>query len=640
MIKRKSPITVSEVRFCSIDPDEADCTMFAEQFIYDKRHDFLVDSNFCGIAAKIMLDRKPAEKGIRRSISLCLVDNSMRCEVATRQIKVSMGKDIYFKDICACFTSDSIELKAGHTYKLVIKDESSSETLAVETIHLFGREHGNPEDWYTVVDGGVTPTWECHTLYKSLKTINDHDYYVRFDINQNFGVKLPEILPEMEVRLHYPDGGRVDVRFMEPLCFDFDDNRYFVQCPLMTTDDETGVFYAELLCMQYVLAGFAFGTNLEDEKGIWFGNEIEPLDEYSPDAAKERLRKLLPGAHIPDSWEGDLDEALDKFIQSQNEEFGSTEDVSEDEEDDKPETEDSAKFEVTDTTTEESIPGLSFDYLTGLTAVKEKLTVYERLVRFNRMRQNKGLATPDVPLHTMFLGSPGTGKTTVAKLMGQMLKKAGVLSKGHVIVRERSTLLGMYYSSEGENTLKALEEAQGGILFIDEAYQLYQRNDPKDPGKFVIETLLTALADDSNRDWMLILAGYPDEMKQMFEMNPGFKSRIPESNIYRFDDFTSSELMEIAENYLTRYDYKLSQDAREALMDRLDIDCSQRDKNFGNARHVMNLIQTEILPAMAVRVTNSEYTEDNQLSEIQVSDIPIHNPAKALRNRAEIGYRA
>lgn len=254
------------------------------------------------------------------------------------------------------------------------------------------------------------------------------------------------------------------------------------------------------------------------------------------------------------------------------------------------------------------------------------------------LRAENGLEMFHAPLHAMFLGSPGTGKTTVAKRMGLMLRRAGVLSRGHVVVKERATLLGQNYSSESENTIKALEEAQGGILFIDEAYQLYQRNDPRDPGKFVIETLLTALANDGNRDWMLILAGYPDEMLQMFEMNPGFKSRIPESNIYRFDDFTSGELMEIAETYFSRFSYVLSSDARAALSDRLNADYSRRDKTFGNARHVMNIIQTEILPAMAVRVTNDTNPAEDTLSIIRAADITRPTALQPAPARRRVGF--
>lgn len=222
--------------------------------------------------------------------------------------------------------------------------------------------------------------------------------------------------------------------------------------------------------------------------------------------------------------------------------------------------------------------------------------------------------------------------------MGLMLRRAGVLSKGHVVIRERSTLLGQNYNSEAEKTLAAIEEAQGGILFIDEAYQLYQPNDSRDPGKFVIETLLTALSDTSKRDWMLILAGYPDEMKQMFGMNPGFKSRIPDSNFYYFDDFTESELMEIAEKYLSRNEYTLAPDAHKALSDRLKTDFFNREKNFGNARHVINLIQTEILPAMAIRVTEATDTVDNtSLTLIQASDIPQSAAVKQHRS-TRVGF--
>lgn len=273
------------------------------------------------------------------------------------------------------------------------------------------------------------------------------------------------------------------------------------------------------------------------------------------------------------------------------------------------------------------------DNLVGLESVKEKLTTYERVVRFNKMRERLDLPGNTAPLHAMYLGSPGTGKTTIAKLMGRMLHHAGVLTSGHVVVRERANLLGQNYNSESENTLKAIEEAQGGILFIDEAHQLYQPEDRRDPGKFVIETLLTALSEPSMRDWMLILAGYPEEMEKMFEMNPGFKSRIPESNIYTFEDFTKEQLFEIAENYFRRQQYTLSPGARYKLMERLDADYENRDKTFGNGRHVMNLIQTEIIPAMAVRVTNANLCDINALTEVKPEDIPLASIDKKKKPR-------
>lgn len=218
-----------------------------------------------------------------------------------------------------------------------------------------------------------------------------------------------------------------------------------------------------------------------------------------------------------------------------------------------------------------------------------------------------------------------------------MLHRAGLLSKGHVVIREWATLLGPYYSMEETNTVNAIEEAQGGILFIDEAYQLYQPNDPHDPGRFVIETLMAALTDESKRDWMLILVGYPDEMQQMFELNPGLRSRIPDSNIYVFDDFTESEVMEIAENYFERNHYILSADAHKALSKRFAMDYAGKDKNFGNARYVINMIQTEILPKMAVRVASESNIDTEMLSVIRACDIP--DPIKRIQpNRPYIGF--
>ena len=282
---------------------------------------------------------------------------------------------------------------------------------------------------------------------------------------------------------------------------------------------------------------------------------------------------------------------------------------------------------------------LTLDQMIGLTSVKNKLASYEKVVRFNKLRRDSGLPTPSIPLHAMFLGAPGTGKTTVAKMLGNMLAKAGVLTYGHVVVKERSKLIGQFYSNEEKNTLRAIEDAQGGILFIDEAYQLYQPHDPKDPGKFVIETLMTALADESKRDWMLILAGYPDEMRRMFDMNPGLKSRIPDSNIYVFDDYNDGELMRIAENYLERNQYTLTGEAHEALTLRLRSDYEQRDKSFGNARHVVNMIETDILPAMAARVILSGDCDVKALTEIHACDIP--KPIRKLQAvRQRIGFCA
>lgn len=264
----------------------------------------------------------------------------------------------------------------------------------------------------------------------------------------------------------------------------------------------------------------------------------------------------------------------------------------------------------------------SMDFLVGLDNVKNKLSEYEKMVRFNSWRLRLHLPSVTAPLHAMFLGSPGTGKTTVAKMMGVMLRRAGLLSRGHVVVRERSTLLGPNYSDEQTLTLKALDEAEGGILFIDEAYQLYQPADPRDPGHFVLDTLLSALSDELRRDWMLIMAGYTKEMRRMFDMNPGLASRFPENNIYVFEDLNMPQLMEVARRYLADNEYTLSPEACQALCRRISADYDMRTSSFGNARYVRNLIQTEIIPAMAMRVVNSGVCDSSALTLILPEDIP------------------
>lgn len=281
----------------------------------------------------------------------------------------------------------------------------------------------------------------------------------------------------------------------------------------------------------------------------------------------------------------------------------------------------------------------SMDFLVGLDSVKAKLAEYEKVVRFNSWRTSRQLPVMSMPLHAMFLGSPGTGKTTVAKMMGMMLRRAGLLSQGHVVVRERSMLMGNCYGDQEAKTLEAINEAEGGILLIDEAYQLYQPADPRDPGKLVIETLLTALADEARRNWMLILAGYPDEMRRMFEMNPGLSSRIPESNIYVFDDLDEGQLMQVAERYFDANEYTLSPEAYTALSRRIAVDYARRSRSFGNARYVRNLIQSDIIPAMATRVVNCGISDVRTLTTILPADIPEPVPMIACPRRP-IGFVA
>lgn len=684
---------MERVQFCAYGSAERDEIVFIEQFRYGDRHDFAVDRDFCGIAARVEFHNRHisngADKGVRRKVTCALVDCASRCTVATQQVRMCMGKDEFVKSVYLNFPAAPgkgmtpnpdfpAEPEGGmnpdRAYRLVVCDEAAQETLGVSTVRLFSREVlGDPADWYEARSGGVRPGWEAK-VYKSVDAAEVWDYYAGFCLMQKMGPMPPLVLPEVEIRLFQPDG-TVSSTFMEPVCHDFSGNSYWAEF-LFEPDRRTGgCYYAELRSMGVPIAGFVFRTDGPEEAGEWHGEDVLPLGVYSPEKAEARFTRHFPPQDTASADDDEFDALLDRFIASEKERT-----ASEEEPDSADSTADSAPGNPSqgnpwdDSAPEESLEGSirddsapgkspqgsiredsasgnpsqaeaagnallppSLDRLTGLRPVKERLATYERVVRFNKMRADNGLPTSPAPLHAMFLGSPGTGKTTVARMMGVMLHRAGLLSRGHVVARERATLLGQFYSSESEKTLEAIEEARGGILFIDEAYQLFQPADPKDPGKFVIETLLTALSDPGSRDWMLILAGYPDEMRRMLDMNPGFKSRIPESNVYIFPDFTEPELMEIAENYLARNSYTLADDARAALRGRLAEDCARRGKNFGNARHVMNLIQTEILPAMAVRVTSEGLTDTSSLTEIRLPDIPRVIPLQSPRQH-RIGF--
>ena len=272
----------------------------------------------------------------------------------------------------------------------------------------------------------------------------------------------------------------------------------------------------------------------------------------------------------------------------------------------------------------DSVEGHSLERLekmAGLKGVKEKVHSLMSTHKFQMQREKAGLPCQRQALHARFLGNPGTGKTTVARLLGQIYKEMGLLSSGHVVLEERKNLIGRYYDSEGQAVDNALNRAKGGILLIDEAYNLYVESDEKDPGRRVLEYLLTALSDENNRDWMLILAGYPDEMEKMLESNPGIESRVDEK--FYFEDLTVDELMQVAELYCDEHKYELSDEAKERLRSVITRDVAQKGKNFGNGRYANKLMDTAINTRMASRIGKIESPTYDQLVTIEADDIPI-----------------
>ena len=274
--------------------------------------------------------------------------------------------------------------------------------------------------------------------------------------------------------------------------------------------------------------------------------------------------------------------------------------------------------------------------LIGLENVKKKIEEYRSVVMLSKRRSMMGLPAVRPVLHAAFMGNPGTGKTTVAKILGSMMKELGLLSSGHVVVEERSTLMGQNYASEQEKTLSALERAKGGILFIDEAYLLYKPDDPRDPGINVIETLLTALADPEQQDWMLLIAGYTEPMTRLLEQNAGLKSRIPEQNRFHFDDYTVDELMQIAELFCRQNGYEMSDEARAKVLERVEREYGLRDNKFGNARFVNNLFKIEIVPAFSLRVNKIENASAADLTVIKGEDVSTRIVSEKFDDRFDM----
>ena len=604
---------------------------------FDDRTDLIIGGDFTGVGVMVHVinERHIADcqaSGIRRSLSALLIDECTGTVVGSTEIKVNIpsGQLSGFFNGRIALPPDAIDPDYG--YKVIIREKSSGAILRERRIRFFDMAviGDDSSRWYKVIYGSIMD--RIDESYRSFENQMFECYRVRFKVSPSVVSDISR-LPQPEIRIVYPDG-EIENRFCTPVCDDYDPDEYYVEMPFMMFGKRVGVCYAELVVSDNAVAGFVFSTNGPTLEGLWTGNELEPIDEYSTTSITDRFRSLVMDNDecfkTKEASDSDADEfelALERFIGLQKADFNDEEE--------------SVSEKEPDTETEQFADCLSaLDHLTGLENVKTKVKAYESIVRFNKMRADQGLKTTEQPLHAMFLGSPGTGKTTVAKVMGEMLHKAGILSKGHVVIRERSNLIGTTYGSEEANTLKAIEDADGGILFIDEAYQLYQPNDSRDPGKFVIEALMIALSDDSRRDWMLILAGYPDKMLRMFEMNPGLRSRIPLSNDYIFDDFSVDQLMEIALNYFDRHQFSLTDEAHEALRIRLADDYAQRDETFGNARHVINLIQTDILPAMAERVIKTECTVDEVvLSKIHAADIP-HVIKPNIISRRKLGFCA
>ncbi|MCH8942810.1 MAG: AAA family ATPase [Bacteroidetes bacterium] len=227
------------------------------------------------------------------------------------------------------------------------------------------------------------------------------------------------------------------------------------------------------------------------------------------------------------------------------------------------------------------------DNYVGLESVKESMKDFVAYLEFIRDREKSGLKTDeDISVNSIFLGNPGTGKTTIARLMGKIFKAMGLLKNGHVIEVDRTSLVGQYIGATAQMTEKVINESIGGLLFIDEAYTLIKPDNPQDFGQEAIDVLLKRM-EDRKGEFVVIAAGYPDKMQSFINSNPGLKSRF--TRVFYFDDYTPDQLQSIFELIAEKEDYEIKEDAKTILKKELISLYRKRDESFGNARLVRQI---------------------------------------------------
>ena len=279
-------------------------------------------------------------------------------------------------------------------------------------------------------------------------------------------------------------------------------------------------------------------------------------------------------------------------------------------------------------------PRRELDKLVGCADIKQRMDDLVALTSFNQMMRKNFPRNRQhhISLHSLFLGRPGTGKTTVCKIYGSLLHQSGALSKGHVVVCDRGTFIGTLWGDEERSIRQVVEMAKGGVLMIDEAYLLNSKND-HDPGRMVIQLLMNILADETQRDIAVVLCGYREPMMRLLNTNPGLLSRFP--NKFEFNDFTVDELLEITQCRVRDYHYSFTDEAWTKYRTTLTQAYEVRDpETWGNARYITNLLD-RIYMQHAARCVRQQPEDKFQLLTLTPDDIvPIETP----RQRAKFGF--
>jgi len=264
---------------------------------------------------------------------------------------------------------------------------------------------------------------------------------------------------------------------------------------------------------------------------------------------------------------------------------------------------------------------VQLDELCGLDKVKEDVKGLINLVKVRKLRQEAGLPVPPMSLHLVFMGNPGTGKTTVARLLAKIYHAVGVLSKGQLVEVDRSGLVAGFVGQTALKTQEVIDKALGGVLFIDEAYALANQDNANDFGREAIEVLLKGM-EDHRDDLIVIVAGYTDLMGDFIHANPGLESRF--NKYFYFEDYDGGQLAEIFRSICKKNGYELDEEADKAAAEAFQVMYDRRDENFGNARDVRNVFEAAVA-RQANRVAAIEAPKKEDLMALTVADLDLED---------------